>query len=27
VAWASANTLSTWEQAAEQFSHAIETVA
>jgi glycosyltransferase involved in cell wall biosynthesis len=27
AAWASANTLSTWEQAAEQFSHAIETVA
>ena len=27
VAWASANTLSTWEQAAKQFSHAIETVA
>jgi glycosyltransferase involved in cell wall biosynthesis len=27
VAWASANTLSTWEQAAEQFSHVIETVA
>jgi glycosyltransferase involved in cell wall biosynthesis len=27
VAWASANALSTWEQAAEQFSHAIGTVA
>jgi glycosyltransferase involved in cell wall biosynthesis len=26
VAWAGAKTLSTWEQAAEQFSHAIETV-
>jgi glycosyltransferase involved in cell wall biosynthesis len=27
VAWAGANALSTWEQAAEQFSHAIGTVA